>query len=82
MPQLPKDESLSARGPLQNTSALHHIMVLMFGAAKLQCPKKIKRWHSPAVPLLHALARLIEWVMLLHHTPRLKRLHGLLLMSS
>jgi hypothetical protein len=35
MPQLPKDESLSAQGPLQCTSALHHINALMFGAAIL-----------------------------------------------
>ena len=36
MPQLPKDERLSAQGTLQCTSALHYTNALMFGAPNIK----------------------------------------------
>jgi hypothetical protein len=83
MPQLPKDESLSAQGPLQCTSALHHIKTLMFGAANIKVKfKKGFAGLSSCLSLLHALARLMSercsCIILLGS----KRFHGLLSMSS
>ena len=60
MPQLPKDESLSAQGPLQDISALHHINVLMFGAAILQCSQNLNAGALQLSLFLHALPCLIK----------------------
>jgi hypothetical protein len=50
MPQLPKDVSLSAQGPLHCTSALQHISSLMFGATIYHNGPKFECWCFPAVP--------------------------------
>jgi hypothetical protein len=69
MPHLPKDESLSAQGPLQYTSALHHINVLMFGGTKYQNISKFECWRSPAV-IAPRTGSLDEVWMLLHQVHR------------
>jgi hypothetical protein len=83
VPQLPKDESLSAQGPLQCTSALHYECLHSNGGTTIfKVIPKCMCWRCPAVSFAPRAGSLDEVWMLLHHTPRLKRIHGLLSMSS
>jgi hypothetical protein len=68
MPHLPKDESLSAQGPLQCTRALHHMNTLMFGATIIKV--KFKKWFvglSNCFFFAPRAGSLDEVWMLLHH---------------
>jgi hypothetical protein len=76
-----KDESLKAQGPLYNTSALHSHQHVNVFAQQFQGVSKFWCWRCPTVSSRCAGSLDVLW-MLLHHTPRLERFHGLLSMSS